>query len=411
MRAPSIRLSKRLIIVIVASLALAVVTSWHALVMSTRALRPEVALRLDADEPVATVRSLASEAGASLAAKKGLPADTFRKARMSLQGSPLNPVALRFAAMSSPGKSVENPDAALLVLSDRVSRRDFATQMLLVGVFQRQGSLPKVLHAYDTALRSTRASWPLLFPPLAQLLLQPNAAPSFGVFFDRKSPWLSSFLTVSLNEAEQPLAFFDLLIRQRRLLQLDQRRNVQNVLVNQLVARNRVSEARDAFLFDKAGSSGVLTSPALNAETLRQNENTLYWFFPNNPGLYASPVANRYLSVSVESGRSGTVAQKMLYLQPGRYALRTAVDRSEAETGLRMEWNLQCLRNGVADVSTIPLTSSGDGIALVRFSMPSDCSAARLLLTAGRAPTATASNERVIESIALERDPIAPSTN
>lgn len=400
-----------MIIVIIASLALAVVTSWHALVMSTRVLRPEVALRLDADEPVATVRSLAKEAAENLAAKKSLPADTFSKASISLRGLPLNPVALRFAAMSGPGKSVDNPDATLLALSDRISRRDFATQMLLVGVFQRQGSLKRALHAYDTALRSTRASWPLLFPPLAQLLLQPDAAPSFGVFFDRKSPWLSSFLTVSLNEADQPLAFFDLLIRERRLLQIDQRRNVQNVLVNQLVAKNRVSEARDAFLFDNAGSSVVLESPALNADTLRQNENTLYWFFPSNPGLYASPIASRYLSVAVEGARSGTVAQKMLYLQPGRYTLRTAIDRSEAETGLKLEWSVQCLRNGVADAGNIPLTASGDGVTLVKFFMPSDCSAAKLLLTAGRAATATASNERVIESITLKRDPIAPPTN
>ena len=397
------RVTPKLALIVLSSIVLATLVSWHALVMSSRALRPEFALRLDATDPVAIARVMSNKAALSIAQGKALPSDTSKQASSSLRGLALNPVALRMLAISKPPATVTSANASLLHLSDRVSRRDLGTQILLVGTSGRRGDIAGVLDAYDKALRTTRSSRPLLFPLLAKLMVIPEARTRFGRFFDQKSDWLPAFLTVSLNDTEAPDSYFDLLIRQKKLLQLPRPDEVRNVLVNQLVAKSSFTNARSAFMFGESGNQEALSSASITPETLRQ-DNTLYWFFPEASGRYAVPVANRFLTVSIDPGHSGTVAQKVLYLEPGRYLLRTVTDRSESDTGLRLQWIMQCLQDGspaigsILEGAQIVGTTSSEA-----FAAPDACAAIRLILTAERRSGNTLSDDRVIEQVSITR--------
>jgi hypothetical protein len=382
--------------------ALALVSGWHALVMSTRVARPDLALSLNPNEPIALTRLAAGLLAQSERNKQPPSPKVSDYARRSLSAFALNPDALRLLAMSE-GVEGAKIDKRLLALSDRVSRRDLGTQMLRIREGAQSGDLQMVLDAYNKALTTKESSWEILFPPLTEILKVPEGRQEFSYFLDKNPPWLSPFFHFALNRIDNPQDYFDILIAGDRLRELDGNAGIQNVLVNSLAAHNRWDMARRAFLYQDRGSSRALISVGVGPETLGNGENTLYWFFPEATGRNAVPIGSRYLSVSAEPGHVGTVAQKILYLAPGTYQLATKMDQSGGQDRIGITWTVQCLstRSGSASDLTLSRRASDDGL-LDTFTVPGNCDALRLLLNASGAASGLTGSELVIEEIALQ---------
>lgn len=392
----------RTLCIVLAGLALAVVSAEHAIAMSTRVLNPTVALRIDSDEPVALAREAALQLGVLQQAKKAIPRSLGEQARRSLTGLALNPAALRVLAIATQPSGAQAADPRLVALSDRISRRDLGTQVLRIKEGAVRKDITIVRDAYDKALTANEESWQLMFPPLAELMKSSEGREQFAYFIARGAPWLSPFFRTTLDTTKTPEPYFDLLIARRGLSNLSGSRAIQDVLINSLVANGDWSMARLAFLYRGYGPPAALTSADLNKTTLGDGKSTLYWFFPRNPGLAAVPIGGRFLSVSAEPGYSGTVAQKILYLAPRRYDLATTLAEPGDSEPADLAWSVQCLSDETKDHIDLPVERSASATRLMHtFTVPTTCNAVMLVLTAGAKPSARLGGSAAVQEIAL----------
>lgn len=392
----------RTFLIVIIGLVLAAFSAVHALTMSTRMLQPDVALKLDADEPVALIRVAARQVSAAEQAKRAPPPSVVRDARQSLERLAINPSALLMLAIAGKPADSSIADPRLIALSDRISRRDLATQIMRIREAAARQDLTLARDAYDKALTVNEGSWQLMFPPLSELMKSPQGREQIAHFIDRGAPWLSPFFRSSLDANNAPKPYFDLLIARGGLTKLSGARQIQDVLVNSLVAHGNWDMARKAFLFGKYGPPGALTSASLSKTTIGDGKNTLYWFFPSNAGLAATPVNARYLSVSAEPGYSGTVAQKVVYLRPGRYDLAIVLAEPDGGEALDLKWTVQCLPDAAKAKTELLVERSVAGSRIsAAFTVPPSCNAVMLLLSATTRPSERLAGEAVIEDISL----------
>lgn len=93
----------------------------------------------------------------------------------ALQREPMDGAALRNLALLAAGAGEDGDARDLLLLAERLSRRDARTNLLLAQGFAREGDLPATVQRIDQALRSSTAARREVLPLLYQMLQQPGA--------------------------------------------------------------------------------------------------------------------------------------------------------------------------------------------------------------------------------------------
>lgn len=93
----------------------------------------------------------------------------------ALQREPMDGAALRNLALLAAGAGEDGEARDLLLLAERLSRRDARTNLLLAQGFAREGDLPATVQRIDQALRSSTAARREVLPLLYQMLQQPGA--------------------------------------------------------------------------------------------------------------------------------------------------------------------------------------------------------------------------------------------
>lgn len=386
------------------ALPLAAASGWHALVMTNRAARPAVALALDSSEPIALARTAALAVALADQKKQPVAREVSDLSRRSIRGFAPNPQALSALATASDPALSSDRAAKLVALADKVSQRDLFTQLLRIRLGLAKGDLEQVLDAYNKALTAQEGSWATLFPPLSQLLRVEEGRDAFVFFMRQNPPWLFSFFQFALNRTTTPQDYYDLLVRRNWLAKVENNGKIQNLLVNSLVANRRWREAGSAFAYGGKSSADVLFSPRIDANTAEKGGNTLLWFFPEADGRSANVIGKRFLSVTAEPGRRGTVAQKILYLAPGRYTLSTRYDGDAPSPDVETRWIMQCLTEPEGATNELAVVRQNAGsVRRDTFTIGPQCAATRLLLDARGNPSAPFGGEVVISDISLKR--------
>jgi hypothetical protein len=129
----------------------------HAVANITWQQNPDMALRFVPDHPLALSRK-ADE----LFAEKQDPATLAKveaMAKQSLRGGALNPVAIRLLGYVADVRGDQKKARELMLLSQKVSRRDFGTQLWLIEDAVARGDKKQALYHYDIAMRTTPSSW------------------------------------------------------------------------------------------------------------------------------------------------------------------------------------------------------------------------------------------------------------
>lgn len=391
--------------VVAGGAALALAAGVHAAAMATRQNRPQIAIALIADEPVALSRLAALEIAERAA--QGRPAPGARAlARRSLTAQALNPAALRMLALTR-GKTLgKDVDFRLVHLSDAVSRRDFSTQALLIQEAAEKQDVAGVLRAYDTALRTKQSSQQVLFPQLVKAMELPGMAALFAPFVRDRPDWLSPFLVYAVVSSDHPGLFSRLLRANGGAAGLDRAGEIEIGLVNRLIAVERdYSEARRYYLSTNGAKAGVLNSPAIGADSLEPASNGLLWQLFEQPGRGAEALGVAAISAYAEGGRSGPVARKVLYLDPARYRLTGRYEDIKFAEGGGATWNVSCLGKAARLLSTATATVPGTRPSVVAsfdFTVPQGCPAVLLELALIGGGERDAS-ELTVSSLRLDR--------
>jgi len=253
-------------------------------------------------------------------------------ARSSLQRQALNPVALRVLAFANIHRGDEQRANQLLVLAERFSRRDALTQILLIEARVSANDIAGALQHYDRALRVSRSSAQTLLPVLTSATGDPAVRERLRPMLARRPQWLPLFMD-ELGRQKQiaPNILLDLAYAIGLQPSSEQDVSLVQQMVGHMIRRGGYTAARTLLGADKRRHNQVRNGGFEHSNVFPPFD----WSFPNLGGWTASPGhvldQGTQLELRANYAAGGIIAQQLLMLTPGRYALRYRTEQSPAE--------------------------------------------------------------------------------
>lgn len=321
----------------VAALANAAVNTLH-----TRA--PQLALAIDADDPVALVRSaqLLRPAGANGSTT------TLDVVQRSIARLPLNGPAFRLYALN--GDSIADPELARaqMRLSDRMERRDIGAQLWLIESAVEANDVTRALQHYDRALRIEESARALLYPVLTQAIDSPLIRERFRPYMAANPPWLESFLRFAVSTTQRPVSLAGLARENDGWPEGAAFSSLDTELLARLVDKGDFAPAADHFRRIPGADRSALTSLRLTDASTNWRHAPITWQPYRIDGIQphilesAQGAGAVEIEADLEAGYKGPVARKFLALEPGTYELSA---RMRAENHSRQDiaiWAVTC---------------------------------------------------------------------
>lgn len=350
----------------------------HALANIVWQQNPDMALRFVPDHPLALSRK-ADE----LFAQSQSPATLARveaMAKQSLRGGALNPVAIRLLGYVADARGNRDKARELMLLSQKVSRRDFGTQLWLIEDAVARDDKKQALYHYDIALRTTPSSFPILMPTLVGALNDPEVRSGLAPYVKAAPNWLPAFLGEAINTAENPANVAAVLIQAGQLPDRDEYRSLQNALLSQLAAKFQFPAFRQYYLGLKGSNAATLQSAGLNMLSINLPHSVAGWQLVDHPAIggtfsSADNAGRSTLLAFAGSGERGELMRKYLFLKPGNYQFSALYDAAEAAPDSEIRWEMQCL-SAAANVSkwiAAAPVRQGRSSASQPFSLGTEC--------------------------------------
>lgn len=379
----------------------------HAVANITWQQNPDMALRFMPDHPLALSRK-ADE----LFAEKQDPATIARveaMAKESLRGGALNPVAIRLLGYVADVRGDQKKARELMLLSHKVSRRDFGTQLWLIEDAVARGDKKQALYHYDIAMRTTPSSWSILFPTLTGALDDPDVRIGLVPYVKAAPDWLPPFLGEAINTINNPANLADALVKAGPLPDQDDYRSLSNSLLVQLAAKNKFPAFGQYYLGLRGSKAETLQAVDLSKATVNLKYPAAGWQLVDNPSIGGafSPAdkGGRYsLAAFAGSGERGELMRKYLFLKPGNYRFAAAYLARDDAQDSEIRWDLQCLSasGNVAKWFAAAPVRKGRFATTQDFTLGPDC-ANQLLVVQVAGGSGQLGAEFTLQSVNIER--------
>ena len=381
----------------------------HAVANITWQQNPDMALRFVPDHPLA----LSRKADELFAAKQD-PATLAKveaMAKQSLRGGALNPVAIRLLGYVADVRGDRKRARQLMLLSQKVSRRDFGTQLWLIEDAVARNDKKQALYHYDIAMRTTPSSFPVLFPTLAGALSDPEVRTGLVPFVKQAPEWLLSFLPYAIGTMESHEYLVDLLVLSGSLPDRPEYKGQSNYLLNTLAAKNNFSSFERYYLSLRNASPLALSTASMTKDTVSIAYPAAGWQLTESPSIgggFSEPNKNgRFtLSAFAGSGERGEVMRKYLFLKPGNYRFSAQYEAQQSAADSDIRWDLICAsqKTPISKWFTNKAVKSGRSGDTKAFTLTPDCPHQLLLLqVAGGSGQLGA--EFVLRSVDIVRTP------
>jgi hypothetical protein len=375
----------KIVVIAVATGYLAWLSFIHAVANITWDRNPDLALSYVPDHPLALSRK-ADE----LFAQKQDPATLDRveaMAKESLRGGALNPVAIRLLGYVADVRGDRKKARELMLLSQKVSRRDFGTQLWLIEDAVARNDKKQALYHYDIAMRTTPSSYPLLFPTLTGALEDPEVRDALAPIVRRAPVWLSAYLEEAIPNVPNPANLAEVLVKAGGLPDEEGFRALSNTLLGQLAAKNNFPAFKQYYLSLKGSNRAAFQSVALTKNTVNLPYPMVGWQTQENTGFGASfsqpDSKGRYSAAAyAASGERGEVMRKVLFLNPGDYRFEAQYSALEGISDAEVRWDMQCI-SAPANINTWFVDSpirKGNFAHRRDFTIGKDCRSQLLLL-------------------------------
>lgn len=350
----------------------------HALANIVWQQNPDMALRFVPDHPLALSRK-----GDELFSQSQSPATVAKveaMAKQSLRGGALNPVAIRLLGYVADVRGNRDKARELLLLSQKVSRRDFGTQLWLIEDAVARNDKKQALYHYDVALRTTPSSFPILLPTLVGALDDPEVRSALVPYIKAAPGWLPAFLGEAIYKSENPANVADVLLRSGQLPAREDYRGLSNLLLSQLAAKSKFPAFRQYYLSLKGTNLAALQSAGLDRATVNLAYSQAGWQLVDNAAIGGSfsafdKTGRSRLSAFAGSGERGELMRKYLFLKPGNYQFSALYDAAEAAPDSDIRWEMQCL-SAAANASkwiTAAPVRKGRSSASQEFTLGTEC--------------------------------------
>lgn len=376
-------------LIIVITLWLAWLSFIHAVANITWDRDPDVALRYVPNHPLALSRK-ADE----LFAEKQDPATLAKveaMAKESLRGGALNPVAIRLLGYVADVRGDTKKARELMLLSHKVSRRDFGTQLWLIEDAVARNDKKQALYHYDIAMRTTPSSFPILFPTLTGALNDPEVRVHLAPIVRQAPVWLPAFLSESIGTIENPANIADVLVKSSGLPDDESYRNLSNALLAQLAGKNKFPAFQQYFLSLKGSRADTFKAAAFTKDTVGLPYPVVGWQVADSPAIggtfsAANDKGRSTLAAFASSSERGELLRKYMFLAPGNYRFASRFSALDGAPDSEVRWELQCVKaagNTSAWFVATPVQKGAFGLTQ-DFNIGSDCRTQLLVLqTAG----------------------------
>jgi len=358
---------------------------------------PTIALtlgRYDADTglrfwPI-DARAQASKASELIAAD--LKVSTLERAdglsRAALRREPVNVAAARAQTLIAAARGQERQTLAWARYAEGLSRRDFGVQTMLIELAVARGDVPGALIHYDRALRTRKAAGDVLFPVLFGAASDPNVLPALTAMLGRRPEWWYDF-TVKWQTQSPPVEpLFTILMAERPDVSVPRERMLAIAAMRQMVTAGRIDLA--ARLHDRIAPAGTPRAGTFVDGRFDSGHDLAPFAWDiTSEGDLGGAVERRgepprsALTIDVSGDRSGTVAQQLVRLAPGRYRLALRVGELSTD-GIVPGVSILCV-GSTEPLAEQRLGAAGPSVRTLSFEIPGNCSAqtVRISGTAG----------------------------
>lgn len=350
----------------------------HAVANVTWQQNPDMALRFVPDHPLA----LSRKADELFAAKQD-PATLAKveaMAKQSLRGGALNPVAIRLLGYVADVRGDRKKARELMLLSQKVSRRDFGTQLWLIEDAVARNDKKQALYHYDIAMRTTPSSFPILFPTLAGALSDPEVRAGLVPYVKQAPEWLLSFLSYANGSMENPVYLVDVLVKSGSLPERPEYIAQSNYLLTVLALKGQFPAFELYYKHLPNASAKSLLMASLTKETVNVVYPATGWQLTETPsigGAFSEPSKSGKFTLSAfaGSGERGELMRKYLFLKPGRYRFSAQYEAQQSAPDSNIRWDLACVSQKAAITKwfTNKAVTSGRTGDLKTFTVTTDC--------------------------------------
>lgn len=318
----------------------------HAVANVTWQQNPDMALSYVPDHPLALSRK-ADELFAEKQDQATL-AKVEAMAKESLRGGALNPVAIRLLGYVADVRGDREKARELMLLSHKVSRRDFGTQLWLIEDAVARGEKKKALYHYDIAMRTTPSSHAILFPTLAGALSDPEVRVALAPRIKAAPQWLPAFLAQATSTIENPANLADVLVKAGGLPNNDGYWGYSNSLLAQLAAKGQFPAFRQYYLSLRGTNVATFASVALTKDTVNLRYPVAGWQITENPAFggtfsQAGNDGRHSLSAFAGTGERGELMRKYAFFKPGNYRFIARHNSQAAAADAEVKWELLCV--------------------------------------------------------------------
>lgn len=351
--------------------------SWFSfsLAMSgiARQRAPSVALSFVPSEPYAMARRAEQMLG-----RKPRP-DLERVeylASVALRNQLVNPRALRLLGTAALIRGDEARANKLLAFSQEFSRRDLYTQILLIETNIKRGDAVAVFRHYDISLRTHPASGEKAYPRLTAALHLPTIQQGVLPYLASGKGWAVEMVDHAISHHKNLGAVTQMMLATKARPDREKQVEQKVRLLSALVTEKLYDEVEELFITIPGARREKLQSADLTADDARRTFGPIAWVPVERPDAGSSISANArqrtaMMSVYASAAVAAPVAQRILFLTPGRYRIAARIEKMAGADDSGVRWQMRC----VADPAQPLLWAGSTGKILT---VPTGCRVQRL---------------------------------
>ncbi|HMS19161.1 hypothetical protein [uncultured Sphingorhabdus sp.] len=350
--------------------------AWFALMLAvsgvTRIKAPQSALAFMPNESTA----LASRADQLFFLNpKNPPRAVTNMALKALKGQAIHAKSLRILGYASDARGDSSKAERLVRMAARLSRREPGAQLWLIEASARNGDVAQTLIHYDIALRTKPDTSTILFPRLLSAIDDKDIRTALRPYIRAQDNWALAFLNhANVNSKNLPV-LVDLIVETGGLKDKESAKGQELDLLSRLVSESFFEDARRIYLHMPGARPARLSSPAFDESDRDARFGPMGWRMIDDPdagGGFTGNTGERQISLSIFANSATTrpVANKLLYLKPGKYLFTARLSNLDRGDGGFLRWQLRCPAFAAAPIWTIDSINS---TLRASFSIPANC--------------------------------------
>lgn len=270
----------------------------------------------------------------------------------------------------------------LFAYSQRLSRRNFQTQLWMIEDATERGDIAGALRHYDIALRTSKTAPDVLFPILTAASTEPAIRSQLVPMLANGPAWTARFITYAAGNTADPSGTAKLFAGLRKA-GVPVPADASAAIITHLVARNAFDEAWRYYALVRQGSDQRRSrDPKF---VFDQTPSPFDWMAVGNLGLAVSIQAAQRggaFVFSVRPSTGGVMLRQLQMLPPGSHRLTGRSSGIEQETEALPYWVLTCIDGRELGRVLVPNSAQAGGVFAGQFRVPAGCAAQTLSLIA-----------------------------